>query len=130
MPNAANALQKAIYETLAADPELVSLLGDNGVFDHRVTGKPMPYLVISDITTTDFGPEAEEHMMTIEAWSDRPGRLEVQSIAGRVMELFEEVQPTLSDSILVNLQHRTTRVRREAKTNALLAEMSFRAVTE
>jgi hypothetical protein len=130
MANVANALQKAIFQHLAADPELVSLVGDGGVFDHRTDGKAMPYLVIADIVTNDFGPDAQEHLLTIEAWSDMPGRLEVQSIAGRVMELFEETAPTLESAILVNLQHRTTRVHREPKTKALLAEMSFRAVTE
>lgn len=130
MASAANALQKAIYQHLAADPELISLVGESGVFDHRTAGKPMPYLVIADIVSTDFGPDAQEHLLTIEAWSDTPGRLEVQSIAGRVMELFEEATPTLDAAVLVNLQHRTTRVRREPKTSALLAEMSFRAVTE
>lgn len=130
MAYAANALQKALYQTLAADVELQAMLGDHGVFDHRVSGRPMPYLVISDIVSSDFGPDAEEHQLTIEAWSDTPGRLEVQSIAARVMELFEDTAPSLETAVLVNLQHRTTRVRREPKTNALLAEMRFRAVTE
>ena len=130
MAHAANALQKAIYQTLAGDIELQGLVGEDGVFDHRVSGKAMPYLVISEITSNDFGPDAEEHIMTIEAWSDAPGRMQVQSIAARVMELFEGITPALDAAVLVNLQHRTTRVRRELKTNALLAEMSFRAVTE
>jgi hypothetical protein len=130
MAYAANALQKALYQTLATDAELQAMLGDHGVFDHRASGRAMPYLVISDIVSSDFGPDSEEHQLTIEAWSDTPGRLEVQSIAARVMELFEDTAPSLETAVLVNLQHRTTRVRREPKTNALLAEMRFRAVTE
>lgn len=130
MVSAVNSLQKAIYEQLAGDAELASIVGSGGVFDHRVTGKAMPYLVISDITTNDFGPATQEHFLTIEAWSDKTGRMEVQSIAGRVIELFEDAVLAPEDTVLVNLQHRTTRVRREARTNALLAEMTFRAVTE
>lgn len=130
MAHAANALQKAIYQTLAGDAALAAMIGTNGVFDHRIAGKQMPYLVIADIVTNDFGPDAEEHVLTIEAWSDTPGRLEVQSIAARVTDLLDEMTAPLDGAILVNLQHRTTRVHREPKTAALRAEMRFRAVTE
>jgi hypothetical protein len=43
MSDAANALQKAIYETLADDAALTALVGTAGIFDRRLTGKPMPY---------------------------------------------------------------------------------------
>jgi hypothetical protein len=130
MSDSANALQKAVYETLAGDAALVALIGAAGIFDRRLTGKPMPYLVIAEIVTSDFEPDAEEHVLTIEAWSDAEGRREAQTIAARVKDLLHDAPLTPSGAILVNLQHRSTRVRREPKSKAFVAEMTFRAVTE
>lgn len=130
MSDAANALQQAIFAKLAADPALTGLIGAGAIFDHRLIGRPMPYLVIADLVTNDFGPDAEEHVLTIEAWSDADGRKQVQTIADRVKRLLHDAALTLTAAALVNLQHRSTRVRREPKSKALMAEMSFRAVTE
>jgi hypothetical protein len=130
MSDAANALQKAIYETLAGDEALAALIGAAGIFDRRMTGKPMPYLVTAEIVTNDFGPDAEEHILTIEAWSDAEGRREVQTIAAKVKDLLHDAALTVTGAVLVNLQHRSTRIRREPKSKAFVAEMAFRAVTE
>ncbi len=130
MADAANALQKAIYTVLAGDTALTGIIGAAGIFDRRMTGRPMPYLVIAEIATSDVGPGAEEHRLTIEAWSDAEGRRQVQTIADRVKILLHDAAPALTGAALVNLQHRSTRVRREPKTRAFVAEMAFRAVTE
>jgi hypothetical protein len=130
MADAANALQKAIYTVLIGDAVLTGIIGPAGIFDRRMTGRPMPYLVIAEIATTDIGPGAEEHILTIEAWSDAEGRKQVQTIADRVKALLHDTAPALSAATLVNLQHRTTRVRREPRTKAFIAEIVFRAVTE
>lgn len=130
MAEAANALQKAIYEMLTADAGLGALIGAAGVFDRRMTGKPMPYIVFAETVTSDYGPGAEEHLLTLEAWSDAEGRREVQAIAERAKLLLHDAAPNLTDAVLVNLQHRTTRIRREPKTRAFVAEIVLRAVTE
>ena len=130
MADAANALQKAIYTTLTGDAALTGIIGAAGIFDRRMIGKTMPYLMIAEIATSDIGPGAEEHMLTIEAWSDAEGRKQVQTVADRVKMLLHDTAPALSGATLVNLQHRTTRVRREPRTKAFVAEIAFRAVTE
>jgi hypothetical protein len=80
--------------------------------------------------TNDFGPDAEEHLLTIEAWSDAEGRKEVQAIAARAKDLLHDAALSLAGATLVNLQHRSTRVRREPKSKAFVAEISLRSVTE
>lgn len=130
MADSANALQKAIHDALVDDSALAALLGVGGVFDRRMTGRPMPYLVIAEIETRDFGPDAEEHVLTIEAWSDAEGRREAQAIAAAARARLHDAALPLAGAALVNLQHRSTRIRREAKTKAFRAEMVFRAVTE
>lgn len=130
MADSANALQKGIYAALSGDTALTALIGADGVFDRRDTARPMPYLAIAEIDTRDFGPDTEEHFVTIEAWSDVGGRRQVQAIAARARDVLHDAPLSLTGAALVNLQHRTTRIRREPKTKAFVAEMTFRAVTE
>lgn len=130
MASPANDLQAAIFSRLTDDPTLVGMIGPDAVFDRRMTGKTMPYIVLSEIATSDFGPDAEEHMVTIEAWSDAEGRKQSQEIAARVKVLLDGAELGLMGFVLVNLVHRTTRARREPKTRAHVAQMTFRAVTE
>lgn len=130
MAGSANALQTAIYARLAGDSALTALIGTSSVFDRRVTGKPMPYVVLSEIVTNDAGPDAEEHLVTIEVWSDGDGRRQGQEIAARVKVLLQDAVLSLTGFTLVSLMHRSTRTRREAKTKAHVAQMVWRAVTE
>lgn len=130
MAGSANALQAAIHARLSGDATLTALIGTGSVFDRRVTGRAMPYLVLSEITTSDFAPGTEEHVMTIEAWSDARGRKQSQDIAARVKALLDGVGLALTGFSLVNMAHQRTKARRELRTRAEVAEMSFRAVTE
>jgi hypothetical protein len=130
MAGSANALQAAIFSRLTGDATLTGMIGAGAVFDRHMTGKAMPYLVLSEIATGDFGPDAEEHLVTIEAWSDAEGRKQAQDIAARAKALLDGVALTVTGFSLVNLLHRNTRARREPKTKAHVAQMVFRAVTE
>lgn len=130
MAGSANALQAAIHARLTDDATLTAMIGAGSVFDRRVTGKPMPYLVLSEITTRDFAPGIEEHEVTIEVWSDAGGRKQSQDIGARVKALLDGASLSLSGFALVNLLHLSTRARREVKTKAQVAEMALRAVTE
>ena len=130
MAGSANALQAAIHARLAGDATLTAMIGAGSVFDRRVGGKAMPYVVLSEITTADFAPGTEEHEVKIEAWSDVEGRKQSQEIAAQVKALLDGESLSLTGFALVNILHRNTRARREMKTRAQVAEMVFRAVTE
>jgi hypothetical protein len=130
MAGSANALQAAIHARLAGDATLTAMIGAGSVFDRRVSGRAMPYLVLSEITTADFAPDTEEHQVKIEAWSDAEGRKQSQEIAARVKTLLDGASLSLTGFALANLVHRSTRARREVKSRAQVAEMMFRAVTE
>src|SRR5690349_18682163 len=96
MASSANALQAAIFARLTSDVTLTGMIGVDAVFDRRETGRPMPYLVLSEIATADFGPDAEEHLVTIEAWSDAEGRKQAQEIVARVKVLLDGIALTLA----------------------------------
>jgi len=130
MAGSVNALQAAIHARLAGDATLTAMIGAGSVFDRRMAGRPMPYLVLSEIVTSDFAPGMEEHVVKIEAWSDAEGRKQAQEIAARAKALLDGAALTLSGFVLINLAHQNSRARREPKTRAQVAEMTFRAVTE
>lgn len=130
MAGSANALQAAIHARLAEDATLTAMIGADSVFDRRVSGKPMPYVVLSEVITSDFAPGAEEHEVRIEAWSDAGGRKQSQDIAAQVKVLLDGASLSVAGFSLINFVHRSTRARREVRTRAQVAEMVFRAVTE
>lgn len=130
MAGSGNALQAAIHARLSGDATLTAMIGTGSVFDRRVIGRPMPYLVLSEIATSDFAPGIEEHMVKIEAWSEAAGRKQTQDIAARVKTLLDGANLSLSGFSLANLVHQRTAARRELKTKTQVAEMIFRAVTE
>lgn len=128
---AANALMKAMFERLVGDAELVALVGVDGVRDRLLARAKMPCVVFGEIDSRDEdGETLQVHLVTLEVWSLAEGMREAQVIAERVRALLHDAALVLDGVELVNLTHRGTRTRREAKTKFQLAEMRFRAVTE
>jgi hypothetical protein len=133
MSTSANELLQAIHAVLSADTELTAIIGSDGVRDRLVIGERLPCLVVAELTTNDYSTATEpgeEHLLTLQAFSDAQGQRQSQTIASRVKALLQDASLTLDTATLVNLQHVSTRIRREPKTRLFGAEMRFRAVTE
>lgn len=133
MSAAANEVLQAIHLALAADAALAGMIGSGGFRDRLGTGRQLPSLVLSDVITNDYSTSTEpgeEHMLTLQAWSETSGQRESQAIAGRVRALLQDAALMLGSATLVNLQHVSTRICREPKTRLFCAEMRFRVVTE
>lgn len=131
--SAANELLQALHAALAGDAELAALIGPDGVRDRLVSGMHLPALVIADLATSDYSTSTErgeEHILTLQAWSDAAGQRQVQEIAGLSIAVLGDGDLPLATHRLVNLQHIGTKSRREPKTRLFCAEMRFRAVTE
>jgi hypothetical protein len=132
---AANLLLQAVFARLGGSQELTALIGADGIFDRLVAGAKLPCLVLGELDSRDFSTATEtgeEHLLTIEVWSDFSGRRPALEIAGLVAALLQDAVLDLGNAgtVLVNLEHRGTRSRREAKTKLFLAEVRLRAVTE
>ena len=67
----ANALQTAVVERLASDPGLLAIIGADRIFDRQITRAEPPYLVLGEMTTTDFPPAIQ--MAASIASRSRPG---------------------------------------------------------
>ena len=78
-------------------------------------------------TATEPG---EEHIVTLDIWSDASGHRQAQAIAAAVRAALHDAALTLAGHRLVLLFHRDTRLSRDGKSRFHRAEMQFRAVTE
>lgn len=134
MSSAEGALQAAVYATLTGDAALTAIIGTDGVHDRLLNRTDMPYVLIREMTATDYGADGDgmqEILLVLEAWSARAGHAEAQALAGLVRSVLDDAALVLGDGFsLVSLLHRKTRVRREARTRLHYAEMIFRAVVE
>ncbi|MDM9629077.1 DUF3168 domain-containing protein [Rhizobium sp. S152] len=133
MTSAANDLLTAIRIRLGADAELTQLIGPDGIRDRLISGRALPCVVIAELASNDYSTSteaSEEHLLTLEIWSDAGGRKLAEEIAHRVRTLLHDATLDLAVHHLVNLHHRQTQSRRQPKTKLHVAEMRFRAVTE
>lgn len=131
--SAASALQKAIFTKLSGDAALTALIGANAVTDRRLAEPSAPLVVIAGIDSTDHSTASEageEHVVTLEAWSEAAGHRQAQAIAAAVRAALHNASLGLAGHHLVLLLHRDTRLRRDGKSRFHRAEMRFRAVTE
>jgi hypothetical protein len=133
MTDPQSALAAEICTALNANASLVALVGPDGIHDRLLTKVAMPYLVVREIVSTEWGADNDgglEHQVFIDAWSAVAGHREAQFMAGLIRESLDGTALTLGGGLtLVSLLHVKTRTRREAKTDAHVAEMVFRAVT-
>jgi hypothetical protein len=131
--SAAQDLLSALVARLSSDPALVALIGADGVRDRLLSRPQLPCVVLGELETRDAsadGGKAEDHLLTLEIWSDGEGRRAGQAVAERVHALLHEAELELEGAVLVNLQVVLTRSRREPKTRYYLVEVRLRAVTE
>lgn len=133
MASAANDLLMAIRARLGADAELTQLIGPDGIRDRLISGRSLPCIIVADLVSSDYSTATEageEHLLTLEVWSEAGGRKLAEDIAQRIRTLLHDATLDLAVHHLVNLQHRQTQSRRQPKAKQHVAEMRFRAVTE
>jgi hypothetical protein len=132
--SAANALLKVIHVRLSGDPALTAMTGADGIVDRLLPRAALPCVVIADLDSREHSTSTErgqEHFLTLQIWCEAGGRRVLNDIADRVVALLDDALLALEDDVLlVNLQHRSTRTGREAKTRHHRADVRFRAVTE
>lgn len=129
----ANPLQQAVVECLASNPDVLAITGAGRIFDRLITRAEPPYLVLGEITSSDFSTgdaESSEHRFEIEAWSKDNGRRQAVELADAVRTALHDVDLPLTGAVLVNLRHERTTSRRAPRTALYVARLRFRAVTE
>jgi hypothetical protein len=131
--SAAQALQTAVFEALAADAALEALLGGAKIFDGAPRNAEAPYAYLGEVTMRDWSTSTEtgfEVSFAVVAWSRRPGRAEALTIAERVREILDGAALALDGFRLVNLRHVASETARNEKPEGRRAVARFRAVVE
>lgn len=129
----ANQLQQAVVACLAADPGVTAITGAGRIFDRLITRAEPPYLVLGEITSSDFSTgdsDASEHRFEIEAWSKDNGRKQAVELADAVRTALHDADLMLDGAVLVNLRHERSTSRRAPKSGLHVVRLRFRAVTE
>lgn len=130
---AADALLSAVYATLSADAALTAIVGADGVRDRLISTRKLPCIVVGTLETNDYSTATEpgeEHLLSLEIWSDAGGRRQIHAVAERIYALLHDARLALPGHHLVGLAHQRTESRRQPDTKLHVATLKFRAVTE
>jgi len=133
MSHAAAALRAAIHHALSNDAPLAALLGGAKVYDEPPRGARPPYVTIGEARVSDASAgddDAEEHQLTLHAWSHQGGHREAHLIAGALLQALDDAPLALDGHLLVNLRFALADIRRESDGRTYHAAVRFRAVTE
>ncbi len=133
MPSASWALQRSVYEALAADAALLGLLGAPRIFDDVPQRSEFPYLTLGQSTVRDWSTgndDGDEHLLTLHVWSRAEGRRETHELMSALKAALHERALALDGHRLVNLRHELSEARREPDGETYHGIVRLRAVTE
>lgn len=133
MADASLALQRAIVQALSEDAGLTAVLGPGRVFDRVPRTSPPPYVAIDSIATVDWSTGTErgdEHVVTLNIWSDALGRADVAGLMASVAAVLDDRPLALVAHRLVSLRHERSETRRRNDGDRVQGVMRFRAHTE
>src|SRR5205085_9871672 len=112
---------------------LTALLGGPKVYDEPPAGAAFPYVTFGEARTADFSAgndSAQEHRLTLHAWSRQGGHSEAHTIAGALLQALDDAPLAPAGHHPVNLRFSVADIRREADGRTYHALVRFRAVTE
>ena len=130
---ASAALRAAVHDALKNNAALNALLGGSRVYDEPPRGAAFPYVTLGEARISNFSSgdvSAEEHQLTLHAWSRRGGHNEAHLITGTLLQVLDDAPLTLPGHHLVNFRFAAADVRREADGRTYHALVRFRAFTE
>lgn len=133
MSGAGWALQKAIFETLSADPALQALIGNPPrVHDARPANAVFPHVVFGDAREAKIaGADAlVEHDLRIAIHSRYEGRREVKDIVTALLSALDDAPLTLAGYALVSLRATFSDIIHRQDADVYQGAIRFRAVTE
>ena len=133
MTSASWALQSAIHKALSTDPDLLSTIGGDRIYDHVPRKATYPYITFGQNTVQDWdadGGHGDEHIVVLNIWSLAPGREEVQTIIAAIRAALHDRDLPLTGYRLINLRHESSEARRENDGERFLGTIRLRAVTE
>lgn len=107
MSDAIWALQRAVYQQLAADPGVTDLVGEPArIYDAPDAGAAFPYIVIGETRVTDWAgvPGGLEHDLRLDLHSRYEGRREVKALANAVYDALQDADLAVDGHRLVAMR--------------------------
>ena len=126
-------LQKAIFEELGQDAELVSALGGAQIYDHAPANVAFPYITFGRTSIYDWSTGTEsgtEQLFTLHVWSKAKGKKEALEIMDLVKARLAGASLDLSGHHLVNLRFEFEEARFDEDQSVHHGLLRYRAVTE
>lgn len=125
------AVQDAIYDALAADPTLTTLLGGSRIYDRVPDGATPPYVVFGAHSLREAGDDApaQEQLLTLTVWTGDDARKPGFEIATRIEALLHDAALPLSGHTLANLRLAGADIARQPNARLTQTSLRFRAVT-
>lgn len=133
MSLAARDLHRAIYRALLADDELTALIGPRKVFDRVPDRIAEPYVVIGQMSATDWttATEGGEALVyTIHAWSGAKNRGQCLNIQTAISRILTSGSLTLSNNHLIANRRQFAEITRDRRSGHFHGVTRFRGVTE
>jgi hypothetical protein len=133
MPTSTAALRAAIHSALSAHAPLTAILGGPKIYDEPPATAAFPYVTLGEARVSDYSAgddPAEEHQLTLHAFSRQGGHREAHIIAGTLLQALDDAPLAPVGHHLVNLRFSLADIRREADGRTYHAVVRFRAVTE
>lgn len=127
------ALRAAIHDALIADTALTTALGGARIYDEPPRAATFPYVTLGEARLIDASSDdgvAQEHQLTLHAWSRKGGHREAHVIAGALLQALDDAPLDVEGQRLVNLRFSIADIRREADGRTYHALVRFRALTE
>tara|TARA_Y100000114_G_C11758616_1_gene328263 strand:- start:1620 stop:2027 length:408 start_codon:yes stop_codon:yes gene_type:complete len=125
------ALQQSIYSTLSSGNITDNSGSSVPIYDDVPELSPLPYVRIGEEQTSNAGTktkDANEHILTLDIWSEYRGRKEIKQIMSQVYNLLHDSAITISGASLVNLRCEVQQTLEEADGITRHGVMRFRAL--
>lgn len=133
MSLAAGEFQKALYQILVADVDLISLLGGNHIHDHATHNAKFPQIVFGRTTSIDWGADestGELLHQEIEVLDKGFGRKKALEIMARIETLLKSANLVLATMNIINFSITNTQITHLPRANKLLGKITLRAAIE
>lgn len=127
------ALQSAVYQALAADTALATIVG-SAIYDVVPTGSvPETYVSLGPETVRDASDKTgagAEHRFVVSVVTEAAGFQTAKEAAAAISDRLANAALTLARGRLVSLRFEAARARRVQKSDARRIDITFRARVE
>lgn len=128
-------VQKAIWEVLCADQDIVNILaaGAEGIYDHVPKNSVFPYIVLGEVRALPFDSmlaKGMEQVITLRIFSHYKGMKEVKEIMSAIHAALHDADIQIANQNLVLLRLESCETRLDSGGLARQGVMRFRIITE